>query len=76
MKMRGEALQCSHSRRIARDSLGNCKNYAHFPVKKRSRTFFSLSKLIETYLFALTLYIVSIYSFYSESLIKIILFGF
>ena len=23
--------QCSHSCRIARDSLGNCKNHAHFP---------------------------------------------
>ena len=35
--------QCSLSRRIARDSLGNSKNHAHSPGQNvHSRTFFSL----------------------------------
>ena len=36
--------QCSHSRRIAHDSLGNCKNHAHFLGPKREFTHVFLSQ--------------------------------
>ena len=61
-------IQCSHSRRIARDSLGNCKNHAHFLEPKREFThvFFSLKMYRKSSLF--------IHS--TASLISFILFGY
>ena len=46
------AVQCSHSHRIARDSLGNCKNHAHFLGPKREFTHvFSLKMYRKSSLF-------------------------
>ena len=67
IKSKNLTAQCSHSRRIARNSLGNCKNHAHFLGPKREFTHvFSLKMYRKSSLF--------IHS--TASLISFILFGY